>query len=267
MTPGGDLGYSSVPVLSKRKSCGVSLLPQTPGSHKSRVLLARWYLPEACPGLNVPSYPVSWLVSLSCAGISLSVAFKAPFLWPLKSELESVWQGLVLAPPLLPARGRTKRTAIVRSINEPLSKQTPIEKGSLVTAACVSPTVGLISSQRALWGQEETISWWSFWAWRYTTPTAPFTHSTDLLATSATLIQWCLISVHNDGFGEECSLWGVIIILCVCAGETWRCSVTEFKDSLLQGRHRRKGKKWPWVFFSLYVPWTSLSSIAGRKVC
>lgn len=60
------------------------------GAIKSGVLLAKCYLPEACPGLNVPSYPVSWLVSLSCAGISLSVAFKAPFLWPLKSELESV---------------------------------------------------------------------------------------------------------------------------------------------------------------------------------
>lgn len=69
----------------------LSLYPAC-GGHKSGVLLASCYLPEACPDLKVPpsSYPASWLASLSRTGISLSVAFKAPSLRPLKSELESV---------------------------------------------------------------------------------------------------------------------------------------------------------------------------------
>lgn len=84
-----------------------------------------------------------------------------PIVVATKTWIGSCVTMLLPFPALLPAGGRTKRAGIVSSINEPLSKQTPRERGGLVTAACVSLDSGPHSSQRELWGPEEAFPWWS----------------------------------------------------------------------------------------------------------
>lgn len=109
-------------------------------------------------------------------------------------------KGWSSSPLPLPARGPTKRPAIVLSISEPLSKQTPIERGSLLPAAWMSPTLAWISSQRALWGQKRP----------FLDDYPGHRDSTDMLAISATLMQWCLVCVHDHMLGKGHSLWGII---------------------------------------------------------
>lgn len=98
-------------------------------------------------GLPVLTVPSSCPIPLSCSPVlllagSLSVALEALLFWSSEHELDWVTV-LVLSQPLLPVRSKTKSAGIVLGINKALSKQTPRERVSLVTAACVSLTACL----------------------------------------------------------------------------------------------------------------------------
>lgn len=193
---------------------------------------------------------------LGCAGVHMCQSLRpaprgwlficgpwGPIVVATKTWIGSCVTMLVPLPALLPAGGRTKRAGIVSGINEPLSKQTPRERGSLVTAACVSLDSGPHSSQRELWGLEEAFPWWSSCAQGANPkPTACPCHPQTMISPNWTAWVCILEHVFGKSIPHEAlqlCIWSIILF----SG----CSATEVKNSLFQGRHWEQRRP-HWVF-------------------